>query len=160
MKTALRRSLERFGWQALGFVLGACVLGLSLFFWGQHIERRINRVVVERQHDHRAIKRIVRKLEGGDASQPAQHAGQQPGPAQAGGKGAHKGGKKPPKSPKPPPAPAPTPTPAPAAPPAPEPSPGNSGDTPAAENGTAGVKACVDLVVSTCTEVDVPKLLP
>lgn len=85
---------------------------------------------------------------GGGARNPS-HAGQQPGPGEQPGHhqgGSNHGGHK-----KPPPEPTPAPSPAPAPTPAPVPSPGNSGDTPGADK---GVKACVEVALSACAEVD------
>ncbi len=99
-----------------------------------------------------------RLTSGGDASQPAPTAGQQPKPGKQPGGEKHGGANPKGKPPKAQPAPAPQPSPAPEATPSPTSTPtaeesGGSGETPAAENGH-GAKACVELVVSACVDAE------
>jgi|SRR5690349_19009970 len=164
MKTALQRQLSALGWRALGFAGTTALVLVGIFLWGSHIEGRIDQVVVERHRDHIIIRRPDAER-GGDASQPAPIAGQQPKPGKEPGGKQHVGGGHPKgKTPKVPPAPTPQPSPAPEAtsppvstPPAEEP--GESGETPAAEKGN-GVKACVDLVVSACVDAGLKPQAP
>ena len=110
------------------------------------------------RHDERVeanAPSVTDQSSGGDASQPADHAGQQPKPGKPGGrhKGGHQGAKSPPPTTR---EPSPSPQPEPSSPPAsesavPSPRPGNSDETPAAEH-SQGVTACVDLVVSACVK--------
>lgn len=80
--TALRRELSALGWRAAGFAAAVSLFVLAAGLWGWHIEGRIDKVVIDRDRDHRIIERLVERerLGGGDALQPAPKAGQQPEP--------------------------------------------------------------------------------
>jgi len=86
--------------------------------------------------------------------------GRPPRGGQAGGgkQGAARKPRQPkPSEPQPQPSPQPSSSAVPSPAPTPAPEPGNSGQTPAPE---AGVKACVDLIVSACVKAEPPHLLP
>lgn len=149
--------LTRGGWVLLGFglTIGVIWAGANVLTLleerdnGEHITK-IERIVTGLKRGHRAPP-------GGDALQPASHAGQQSRPPKGGHGGKH--GAAPPKPhhhPKPPQAPSPVP-PAPSPPAAPaapaQPEPGNSGNGASAEH---GVKACVDVAVSACVKAELP----
>lgn len=169
-----RRAIRALAWQTLGFGIIFALLAIGIY----RVETTVERVTtIERVQPIDLLRECLRTpkcrelfrhperlrthhAEGGDASQPAPIAGEQPGPQNGGGRGTAK----PPKSgrghkpSKHAPTPAPSPFTPPALPVAP-PQPGNSGDTPAATNGL-GVRACVDLAVSACVRADTSRLLP
>lgn len=60
----MRRELREWGWMALGFSACFIIAGIGVVLWGNHIERRIDRVVVDRHRDHRELRRVVAALGG------------------------------------------------------------------------------------------------
>lgn len=60
----MRRELREWGWMALGFSACLFIAGMGVVLWGNHIEHRIDRVVIERRHDHRALRRVTVALGG------------------------------------------------------------------------------------------------
>jgi hypothetical protein len=60
MKSALQRQLDAFGWRAIGFLGALVAVAAGAFLWGLHIEGRVDRVVIQRQHDHRIIERLAK----------------------------------------------------------------------------------------------------
>src|ERR1041384_2347531 len=77
------RSRQPF-WIALGFFLPLVSLLIGFVMWGNHIEHRIDHIVIERRQPYAAAK-------GGDALQTPPQAHQQPGPVE-GQEGGHGGG--------------------------------------------------------------------
>lgn len=71
----MRRQLV---WIALGFFLPLAALLIGFVIWGNHIEHRIDHVVIERRAPRAAPK-------GGGALQSPSPAHQQPGPQPGGG---------------------------------------------------------------------------
>lgn len=61
----MRRELREWGWMALGFSACLLIAGIGVVVWGNHIEHRIDRVVIERHRDHRALRRVTAALGDG-----------------------------------------------------------------------------------------------
>lgn len=144
----MKRELREWGWMAVGFSACLLIAGIGAVIWGNHIEHRIDRVVIGRHHDHRELRRVTAELggarqvqadskhvEGSELGQPASSApatDEPPGPAaeHVGAGQGHPGSGEPSK---PTPAPAGQPTTAPTAP--------SPGQTPASSQPTQPVEA-------------------
>lgn len=178
MGTALERQLSALGWRAVGFGLGLLLLASIAALWGHRIEGRIERVDVQRHHDHRLIIRLAEgkplhthpsahrvspstiQGSGGEAATEApSHVKHHTGNQAVRGhepKATHTHHSKSPKRTPAESAPAEAAAPESSASSTPQPEePGSSGETPAAQNSN-GVKACVDAEVSACVKAELP----
>jgi hypothetical protein len=50
----------------VGFLGMAAVFAITFAVWGNHIEHRIDRIVVERHGDHRAITKLTHEIHRGE----------------------------------------------------------------------------------------------